>query len=189
MTVNIEVPKIGESVATVFIAQWIKQPGDVVVAGDPIVEVDSDKASMEVPAPVDGVLMETLAAEGEEVAIGVVIGRIDDTADVSAAKSATNGTSEPAAEAPASEVRAGPAARQLASQTGVALTDVQGTGKHGRVLTEDIRKAAQEDAGIVVEPLAQTKADLAERVKRVPCLLYTSPSPRDGLLSRMPSSA
>ena len=126
MSVNIEVPKIGESVATVFVAQWLKQPGDAVKAGDPVVEVDSDKASMEVPSPVDGVLMETLAEEGEEIAVGVVIARVDDSA--SPAVAAAPGATENAEATPAesSDVRAGPAARQLANQEGVDLTAIEG---------------------------------------------------------------
>ena len=112
MSVNIEVPKIGESVATVFVAQWLRQPGDAVKAGDPVVEVDSDKASMEVPSPVDGVLMETLAEEGEEVAVGVVIARVDDSAAPAVAAPAETAKEEDTTSSETGDVRAGPAARR-----------------------------------------------------------------------------
>ena len=70
MSIEVTVPQIGESVATVFIARWLKAPGESVAAGEGLVELDSDKASMEVPAPAGGVLSETLAEEGDEVPIG-----------------------------------------------------------------------------------------------------------------------
>jgi 2-oxoglutarate dehydrogenase E2 component (dihydrolipoamide succinyltransferase) len=168
MSVNIEVPKIGESVATVFVAQWLCKPGDAVRAGDPVVEVDSDKASMEIPAPVDGILMEALAEEGEEVAVGVVIGRIDDTVTVASEKPAAKegGAKETAADSP-SEVRAGPAARQLASQEGVDLNGVEGSGKHGRVLSDDVRKAASQSVEVQA-PAESTPAPQVQRIERVP---------------------
>jgi len=169
MSVNLEVPKIGESIATVFIAQWLVKPGDAVRAGDPVVEVDSDKASMEVPAPVDGIVLETLVAEGEEVAIGVVIARIEEGA-VSA--KAEPGKQDAADGHVAEEgVRAGPAARQLANQKGVKLKDIEGSGKHGRVLSGDVRKLAEKgvaESGRASEPEPKSGEQTIHRVERVP---------------------
>ena len=134
MTVNVEVPQIGESVATVFIAKWLRQPGEEVQAGESVVEVDSDKASMEIPSPAAGVLKEILAEEGEEVRVGAVIGKITEGATASAkAKPSADKELEPAA-----DVRAGPAARQVAGREGVDLAAVEGSGKHGRVLSKDV---------------------------------------------------
>ena len=165
MSINVEVPKIGESVATVFIAQWLRKPGETVRAGEPVVEVDSDKASMEVPSPVDGVLTETLAEEGEEVAIGVVIARIE-AGEVAAEAAPSEGDAPAAAN---DEVRAGPAARQLATQKGVDLNEVQGTGKHGRVLSDDVRKVAAQDNGTPSAPSSQAQASVpsVQREERV----------------------
>jgi len=164
MSVNIEVPKIGESVATVFVAQWLRQPGDAVKAGDPVVEVDSDKASMEVPSPVDGVLMETLAEEGEEVAVGVVIARIDDSAAPAVAAPTESPSVDEAPPADTGAVRAGPAARQLANQQGVDLNAVEGSGKHGRVLSDDVRKAASQ---VPSTPAPTAPVSNEARTKRV----------------------
>ena len=152
--VDVTIPQIGESITTVFIARWLKQPGEAVAEGDPLFEVDSDKASMEVPAPSKGVLTETLAAEGDEIDIGAVVARIDETADAPVAQAAAVEADE--ADAPTSEVRAGPAARQQAQKGGVDLGSVTGTGPRGRVTSDDVRSAG---SGA--------------------CLLYTSPSPRD----------
>ncbi|MEO0600824.1 MAG: biotin/lipoyl-containing protein [Myxococcota bacterium] len=98
--VDVTIPQIGESITTVFIARWIKKPGEAVATGDAIVELDSDKASMEVPSPSAGVLSETLVEEGDEVEIGSVVARIDENAKAAAAP-ATNGAAAPAEEAPA----------------------------------------------------------------------------------------
>ena len=112
MSVDVNIPQIGESIATVFIARWMVEPGGFVTAGEPVLEVDSDKASMEVPAPVSGTLIETLAEEGEEVAIGAVVARLKEGAG-----KATAAAPAPKAEESAnSEVRAGPAARQAARE-------------------------------------------------------------------------
>ena len=70
MPVDVNIPQIGESITTVFIARWIVQPGGYVAAGEPILEVDSDKASMEIPAPASGTLVETLAERCAEIVVG-----------------------------------------------------------------------------------------------------------------------
>ncbi|MCO4746217.1 MAG: 2-oxoglutarate dehydrogenase complex dihydrolipoyllysine-residue succinyltransferase [Proteobacteria bacterium] len=138
MPVDVNIPQIGESITTVFIARWIVQPGEFVKAGDPVLEVDSDKASMEIPAPASGVLVETLAEDGDEVAIGAVVARLDETA--SAPASDAPAAAAPEAGADAGEVRAGPAARQAAREGGVDLGSVAGTGKGGRVTRADVER-------------------------------------------------
>ncbi|MEN0063419.1 MAG: 2-oxoglutarate dehydrogenase complex dihydrolipoyllysine-residue succinyltransferase [Myxococcota bacterium] len=141
--VDVTIPQIGESITTVFIARWIKKPGEAVAVGDAIVELDSDKASMEVPSPSAGVLTETLVEEGDEVDIGSIIARIDETAEVPRAPAPSE---EPAAAEDASSVRAGPAARQQARQSGVDLGGVEGTGPRGRVTSGDVRGTATAQA-------------------------------------------
>ena len=108
MSIDVLIPQIGESVATVFIAKWRAKVGDLIVAGAPIMDLDSDKASMEVPSPSSGRITELLVAEGDEVPVLSVVARIDETATAGAAPA----TSAPApAPASATEVKAGPAAR------------------------------------------------------------------------------
>jgi 2-oxoglutarate dehydrogenase E2 component (dihydrolipoamide succinyltransferase) len=141
MAVDLKVPQIGESVASVFIASWLKQPGDAVRAGEGIIEVDSDKASMEVPSPVDGVLSEQLVSEGDEVEIGGLLGRISEGTAGTAASAGTSAPAEPVANGKeeGGAVKAGPAARREAHESKVALADVQGTGRGGRVTSDDVR--------------------------------------------------
>ncbi|MFT4626754.1 MAG: 2-oxoglutarate dehydrogenase E2 component (dihydrolipoamide succinyltransferase) [Myxococcota bacterium] len=152
--VEVTIPQIGESITTVFIGRWIAEVGASIAAGDSVVELDSDKASMEVPAPAGGVLVERLVEEGDEVPIGAVVARIDETA-VAESPTPEAGTDEKA-EAPAS-VRAGPAARQAASEGGVDLAGVTGTGPRGRVVTADVDKASRP------APKAPTMAPSRER--------------------------
>ena len=76
MTTDIVVPVLGESVTEATIAKWLKQPGDAVAVDEPIVELETEKATVELGAPNAGLLAEILAAEGEDVAVGAVIGRI-----------------------------------------------------------------------------------------------------------------
>ncbi|MBX2803766.1 MAG: 2-oxoglutarate dehydrogenase complex dihydrolipoyllysine-residue succinyltransferase [Myxococcales bacterium] len=137
--VDVTIPQIGESINTVFIARWIKKPGDVVSSGESIVELDSDKASMEVPSPSGGVITETLAAEGDEVEIGSIVARIDESATPDPAEETTGPTSAPPADP--GDVRAGPAARKEAQRKGVDIGDVEGTGPRGRVTSSDVRRA------------------------------------------------
>ena len=88
MTVEIKVPTLGESVTEAEVAKWFKQVGDAVEADEPVVELETDKVTLEVNAPSDGVLAEILVEEGTEVEVGAVLGRID--ADGKAAAPAKN---------------------------------------------------------------------------------------------------
>jgi 2-oxoglutarate dehydrogenase E2 component (dihydrolipoamide succinyltransferase) len=144
MATDLLIPQVGESIPTVFIARWAVKPGDAVNAGDPVVEIDSDKASMEVPSPVSGVILEIRGEEGDEVAIGTVVAVIDETARVAAAAPAPAAAAPEVAPEPAatSGGPAGPAARHAAQETGVDLTGVQGSGKRGRITSGDVAAAA-----------------------------------------------
>jgi 2-oxoglutarate dehydrogenase E2 component (dihydrolipoamide succinyltransferase) len=136
MAIDVVIPRIGESVATVFLARWRVKPGEAVTEGQPILDIDSDKASMEVPAPATGTLLEATAAEGDEIPVGAVVGKIAEGA--AAAAPAPAAAAEPKAEAGA---KAGPAARAAASEKGVAIDAVEGSGRGGRVTTGDVARA------------------------------------------------
>src|SRR5438067_10528319 len=84
MATDVEVPALGESITEGTLAQWLKKPGDAVAADEPIASLETDKVSVEVPSPVAGVLTEQLVGEGDTVAIGAVIARIDQSASASA---------------------------------------------------------------------------------------------------------
>jgi len=85
MATDVRVPAAGESISEVYIGSWLKKPGDHVAADEPVVELETDKATLDLPAPVAGVLIETLKKEGDAAAIGEVIARIDESAGAQAA--------------------------------------------------------------------------------------------------------
>src|SRR4029078_2098260 len=95
----VEVPALGESITEGTLAQWLKKPGDAVAADEPIASLETDKVSVEVPAPLDGVLSEQLAQEGDTVAVGAVIARIGEGGGAAAsapAPAAAGETTNPA---------------------------------------------------------------------------------------------
>src|ERR1700722_12878226 len=78
MATEIKVPTLGESVTEATVARWLKHPGDTVAMDDPLVELETDKVTLEVNAPAAGTLTDVLAAEGSNVAVGAILGRIGD---------------------------------------------------------------------------------------------------------------
>jgi 2-oxoglutarate dehydrogenase E2 component (dihydrolipoamide succinyltransferase) len=80
MSIDIHVPTLGESVSDATIARWIKKAGDAVAADEPIVELETDKVTLEVPSPVAGKLGEIIAAEGETVEVGALLARVEEGA-------------------------------------------------------------------------------------------------------------
>src|SRR3954449_4671298 len=80
MATDVQVPALGESITEGTLAQWLKRPGEAVAADEPIASLETDKVSVEVPSPVAGVLSEQLVREGDNVAVGAVIARIDENA-------------------------------------------------------------------------------------------------------------
>ena len=166
---EVTIPQIGESITTVFISQWLKQPGEAVAEGDPLLELDSDKASMEVPAPAAGGLVEQLAAEGDEVPVGALIARLDPSGEAPVvATVATAAAGAAAGTASAEEVRAGPAARRKAGQQGVDLASVQGSGPRGRIVSGDVgAKPAAAAASLPVQRTVESDGR-TERVRMSP---------------------
>ncbi|MBI1348431.1 2-oxoglutarate dehydrogenase complex dihydrolipoyllysine-residue succinyltransferase [bacterium] len=143
MAVEVVVPSVGESIAEVLLSDWKKKVGERVEVDEPLVEFESEKATQDILAPVAGVLTEILKPTGETVAIGTVIAMVDPAAVPAApakpaAAPAAAPTNAPAATAP----HVMPAAQRLAAETGVATSQVSGSGPGGRVLKEDVQKAA-----------------------------------------------
>jgi 2-oxoglutarate dehydrogenase E2 component (dihydrolipoamide succinyltransferase) len=188
MATEIKVPTLGESVTEATVARWLKQPGDTVAMDDPLVELETDKVTLEVNAPAAGTLSEVLVAEGANVGVGAVLGVIGEGAAKPAAKPAAvnvaqtaapaaapaphPASTKPAAPPPASSngaadilVRSGPAARKAAAETGVDVTKVAPTGKDGRVTKTDIAAAAS--AKPAPAPVAREPRDLGPREERV----------------------
>ena len=134
MAIEIHVPQLGESISEATVARWMKAPGDAVEADEPLVELETDKVTVEVPAPRSGVLEEILAGEGDEVEVGAVLGRM---AAGAAPAVAAPKAAEPAP-APAASPAPGPAARKLLADNALAPAAVAGTGRGGRVTKGDV---------------------------------------------------
>lgn len=148
------VPVIGESITTAILASWAVKVGAPVSAGQTLFTVDSDKASLEVPAPSAGVLVETLAKEGDEVRIGGTVGWI------AAASASAAAAAAPIVEAPRAEKapQTGPAARQAAASAGVDIQSVTGSGRGGRVTSADVAAEAAKSVAAAATPAASAPA-------------------------------
>lgn len=149
--VEVKVPQLSESVAEATLLQWKKKVGDAVAIDETLIEVETDKVVMEVPAPAAGVLIELVAADGATVAAEQLIARIDTAAVAGAAAPAASPVAAPLAAAPvaaaavANNSKAGvamPAAAKLLADNGIAAADVAGTGKDGRITKGDVLAAA-----------------------------------------------
>ena len=152
--VEVKVPQLSESVAEATLLQWKKQPGEAVAIDEILIEIETDKVVLEVPAPSAGVLMAHVAANGATVVADQVIARIDTEAKASAA-APTAAAPVPAAVAPAPVSKgdvAMPAAAKLMADNNLAAGSVAGTGRDGRVTKGDVLGA------LATPPVAAPKA-------------------------------
>jgi pyruvate/2-oxoglutarate dehydrogenase complex dihydrolipoamide acyltransferase (E2) component len=141
MPVEVVMPKLGLTMASGTIARWIKQPGEAVREGEPLVEVATDKITYEVESPATGTVARAAGNDGDEFACGDVIGLIalagESDAPQRAEETLAASTTAPAANG--ARVIASPAARRLARERGVPLSGVHGTGPRGRITLTDVR--------------------------------------------------
>jgi len=144
MPANIVVPEVGESIVDARVAKWLRQEGEVVAVGDPLVELETDKIDVEVSAPQGGVLKRIDRKDGEDVKVGEVLGVIEDATGASAQATATPAAAapKPAEDSKAERTRSTPTARKAAEEHDVDLTRVRGTGDAGRVMRRDVEQAA-----------------------------------------------
>jgi len=163
---EIRVPTLGESVTEATIGKWFKKPGEAVAVDEPLVELETDKVTIEVPAPAAGVLSDIAARDGETVAVGALLGQIKEGAGAAAAAKppAAARAPEPKAEsgkpaAPSGDMPLAPSVRKMAAETGVDPAKVDGSGKDGRV-TKDDMMAAIERAAASPTPVAQTATQM-----------------------------
>jgi len=169
MASNIVVPEVGESIVDARVAKWLRREGDQVAAGDPLVELETDKIDLEVSAPQAGVLAKITRQDGEDVKVGEVLGVIEEAGAAAAAAPAAAGakptptapTKTEAASAPPAASgkapRATPTARKAAEDRKVDLTSVRGSGDAGRVMKSDVEQAASAPA--VPSPARAPMAD------------------------------
>lgn len=145
MSTEIRVPTLGESVSEATIAKWFKKPGDVVKADEPLLELETDKVTLEVNAPSAGVLAEITAKDGETVSPGALLGQISEGGAAAAAPSKAAASSTVAPPAPskaASVMPPSPAAAKVAADAGMDVSNIAGSGKRGQVLKGDVLAAA-----------------------------------------------
>ncbi len=183
MSIEIKVPAMGESVTEATVARWFKKEGDAVLRDEPLLELETDKVTVEVPAPADGAIESIAAKAGDTVQVGALLGAISEGAkgrhapvtssnpDAVKAKPAAPPAealkapvTPPPPPAPAPAAPAMPSARRLAEESGIALEAVHGSGKDGRVTKGDM--------------LAELEARARERSQAPAAQVSSGPRPR-----------
>ncbi len=175
MTTQIVVPALGESVTEATVAKWLKAEGDAVAADEPLVELETDKVTLEVNAPAAGTLAKIAAAPGSNVAVGALLGSIAEGAGAVARQAAAKPAPIPAAKpapapaakpapAPAAKAEpiASPAARKIAADNKLATSAIPATGKDGRVTKGDVLAALE------AKPAPQPVAPIAPPIAKGP---------------------
>src|SRR5215472_13459762 len=177
MATEIKVPTLGESVTEATVARWLKKVGDSVAMDDPLVELETDKVTLEVNAPAAGTLAEIAVAEGANVAVGAILGRIGEGAAKPAAPAKPQPAAAPApagtrAPAPAPAVaapavaaagnvavleRSGPAARKLVEENRLDPAKIAATGKDGRLTKGDVLIELERGAAAPAATMAAAK--------------------------------
>ena len=186
MATEIRVPRLGESVAEATVARWLKRPGDRVAVDEPVVELETDKATLEVPAPAAGTLTEILAEEGATLAVGAVLCRIAEGGAATAPPPVPAptlplprdprvipGTARQGGlpgdgegrerEGAAALQRSGPAARKLVAESGLDAAAIAATGPGGRISKADVVAALAGPAATAAPPPAAAPARAADR--------------------------
>jgi len=193
MTIEIKVPAMGESVTEATVGKWFKAQGDSVARDEPLLELETDKVTVEVPAPADGALQSIAVKTGETVQVGTLLGTIAEGAAGETA-AVPSPAAAPSQRPPSPPPRAGkekkaqsaarekppavaadslmPSVRRLAEETGLRPADVAGTGKDGRVAKGDMLAAlearAAERAATPTEVAAPGARSRVDREDRVP---------------------
>ncbi|NDF58615.1 MAG: dihydrolipoamide succinyltransferase, partial [Burkholderiaceae bacterium] len=173
---DVKVPQLSESVAEATLLQWKKKPGEAVAQDEILIEIETDKVVLEVPAPSAGVMGEILVADGGTVVADQVIAKIDSEGKATAAAAAAAPSpAKAAAPAPASSSNKGsiaaPSAAKLMAENNLTANQVAGTGREGRVTKGDVQNAIAGGAKPVASaaPLPMSTMPLGDRTEeRVP---------------------
>jgi 2-oxoglutarate dehydrogenase E2 component (dihydrolipoamide succinyltransferase) len=176
MATDVVVPTLGESITEATLGQWLKKPGEAVKADEPIASLETDKVSVEVPAPTAGVIAELVVGEGDTVNVGAVIARIDAGATASTAATPAvedrNAIGQAEAAAPAEPAAApvedagdpvtlSPSVRRAVLEHGVDPSKIKGTGKDGRLTKDDVIAAAKTQPKPAAAPAAPAASPVA----------------------------
>jgi 2-oxoglutarate dehydrogenase E2 component (dihydrolipoamide succinyltransferase) len=168
MSKEIKVPTLGESVVEATISKWFKNVGDAVKADEPLVELETDKVTVEVPAPASGKLEAIAAATGTTVTIGALLGTIAEGVAGAASPAPTPKVAAPSptsAKAAAVEQPLSPAVRKAVVENNLNPAAIPGTGKDGRILKGDVIAAMEKPAAVAVAATPVAAAGAEERVK------------------------
>ncbi|MDA0190276.1 MAG: 2-oxoglutarate dehydrogenase complex dihydrolipoyllysine-residue succinyltransferase [Proteobacteria bacterium] len=176
MIIDVKVPQLSESVAEATLVSWHKKAGEAVSRDENLIDIETDKVVLELPAPDAGVLVEIIKGDGDTVVSGEVIARIDTAAKAGAAapkaeapKAAAPAPAAAPAAAPSAAGVAMPAARKILDEKGIAAADVAGTGRGGRVTKEDAVAAQPKAAAPALAAAPAVQLPLGERPEqRVP---------------------
>ena len=178
MAIEIKVPSLGKSVTEATVAKWLKRPGEAVAVDEPLVELETDKVTLEVPAPAAGTLAEIVAEEGANLPVGAVLGRISEGVAAVAAhpgpipvRAEKVGPAEREGDRRQALKRAGPAVRKLVAESGVDVATIEPTGPGERISKADVLEA-------LARPVAERAAPPAPPTPQAPVL--PSPAPAAG---------
>ncbi len=157
MIIEVKVPQLSESVAEATLSAWHVKEGDAISRDQNLIDIETDKVVLELPAPDSGVIVKIIKGNGETVVAGEVIAQLDTEAKAAAAAPAAKAAAPAAAPAAAATASATamPAARKIMDEKGISAADVQGSGRGGRILKEDVSggaKAAPAAAPAAVSP-------------------------------------
>ncbi len=189
MLIEVKVPQLSESVAEATLSAWHIKEGDAVARDQNLIDIETDKVVLELPAPAAGVIVKIIKKNGDTVVSGEVIAQLDTEAQAgaAAAPAAAAPVKAAAAPAPAAAPTAMPAARKIMDEKGIAAGDVQGTGRGGRILKEDVTgtaAAAKPAAAVSPAPtFAAAKPALAQ-----PAVVNTDAITADRPEQRVPMS-
>ncbi|MEP3225095.1 MAG: 2-oxoglutarate dehydrogenase complex dihydrolipoyllysine-residue succinyltransferase [Parasphingorhabdus sp.] len=152
MATDVKVPVLGESITEATVGEWLKQPGDIVAADEPIASLETDKVALEVPAPEAGTLSAHLVAVGDTVEVGAIIAQIEaggtsaSTTKAAPAETAEKAAAPAASDPAASSITLSPAVRRLVLEHGVDPSKIKGTGKDGRLTKDDVEQYVKHGA-------------------------------------------
>jgi pyruvate dehydrogenase E2 component (dihydrolipoamide acetyltransferase) len=181
MSVNIEMPKLSDTMTEGTLIKWHKKVGDSVDIGDILAEIETDKATMEMEAFDDGTITEILIHEGGRAPVGATLAILDGDSGTAPAPQATtsapvdaapaptlspttataHATVQAATATPSDRLKASPLARKIAAELGVKLSDIMGSGPAGRIVKSDVQAAAKTPAKSAVAPSAEAAAAAA----------------------------
>lgn len=163
--VEVKVPQLSESVADATLLQWKKRPGEAVAQDEIIIEVETDKVVLEVPAPAAGVMMQIVRENGDTVVADEVIAKIDTTAQAAAVSSEAKpapAATAPSVAAPAEAAKAMPSAAKLMAEQGLSAAQVAGSGRDGRITKGDVLATQPATAPATAAPAPAVKPALPE---------------------------